>query len=135
MRRWDLTARPATGRRQVRAAATAVESDYAALCERLREISSLGQISGLLGHDEQVFMPPGAAASRAAQKAALAGVTYEKSVDAELGALIDRLAAKMDRIEDPVQRAVVRDAQVGPHGRAARNPAGVTHTRRAASPP
>jgi Zn-dependent M32 family carboxypeptidase len=38
-----------------------------------QEMSNLAGISGLLGWDELVMMPAGAAASRAAQKATLAG--------------------------------------------------------------
>lgn len=51
---------------------------YAELAKRLREISTLNGISGLLGWDEMVMMPPGAAASRGAQKEVMAGVTYDK---------------------------------------------------------
>ncbi len=36
------------------AATAAPGSDYATLCERLREISALNGVSGLLGWDEQV---------------------------------------------------------------------------------
>jgi hypothetical protein len=56
-----LAARPAPPRRRVAAMATAgaaaapaaVKADYDALCERLREISALNGVSGLLGWDEQ----------------------------------------------------------------------------------
>lgn len=75
------------------AAPAGVKADYAALCERLKEVSALSGVSGLLGWDEQVMMPPGAAELRARQGAALAGVIYEKETDAALGALLTRLAA------------------------------------------
>ena len=52
--------------------------DYASLCEKLREISTLGGIGGLLQWDEAVMMPAGAAESRGKQKSVLAGVVYEK---------------------------------------------------------
>lgn len=86
-----------------------VSQTYDALTKKLKEVSALGGISGLLGWDEmvrnlkqlqqaweshwdqyrpsnccaysllQVMMPAGAAESRAAQKSALAGVLYEAS--------------------------------------------------------
>ena len=39
-----------------------------------------------------VMMPPGAAASRGAQKAAMAGVIYDKETDKELGVLLEKLS-------------------------------------------
>lgn len=61
------------------------------LCERLREIERLSGISGLMGWDEQVMMPEGAADARNKQKAALAAVIYEKQTDPALGRLIREL--------------------------------------------
>lgn len=52
--------------------------DYQSLCDKLREISTLGGIGGLLQWDESVMMPAGAAESRGKQKSVLAGVVYEK---------------------------------------------------------
>eukprot|EP00808_Paulinella_micropora_P015063 g23630.t1 len=83
-------------------------SSYDELCDRLREINVLGGVSGLLGWDEQVMMPQGAAALRAKQSSALAGVLYEKSTDKELGKLISRL--KHQSLADAWKEAVVRDA-------------------------
>ncbi|PNW70823.1 hypothetical protein CHLRE_17g734900v5 [Chlamydomonas reinhardtii] len=105
------------GRRQSvrgRATATAVPKDtkkaYEMLCERLKELSALGGISGLLGWDEMVMMPAGAANSRGAQKSALAGVMYDKKTDPTLGALLETLRAAPAGALDPVAAAVVRDA-------------------------
>ena len=53
--------------------ATAAQS-YKVLKGLLQEVSALSEIQGILGYDEQVFMPAGAAASRAAQKGALAKI-------------------------------------------------------------
>ncbi|KAG2487712.1 hypothetical protein HYH03_013711 [Edaphochlamys debaryana] len=83
---------------------------YDALCDRLKEVSVLGGISGLLGWDEMVMMPPGAADSRGAQKSALAGVLYDKKTDPVLGQLLDALKAAPPGALDPYQAAVVRDA-------------------------
>ncbi len=54
------------------------DQDYHSLCDKLREISTLGGIGGLLQWDEAVMMPAGAAESRGKQKSVLAGVVYEK---------------------------------------------------------
>ena len=54
------------------------DQDYESLCDKLREISTLGGIGGLLQWDEAVMMPTGAAEARGKQKAVLAGVVYEK---------------------------------------------------------
>ena len=94
-------------RSRVRAMAT-TSADYTALSDRLREVSHLSGVSGLLGWDEQTMMPDGAAELRAKQQAALAGVVYEKETAAELGQLLQRLQATP--LPDPWQAAVVRDA-------------------------
>ncbi|GFR49967.1 hypothetical protein Agub_g12106, partial [Astrephomene gubernaculifera] len=100
------------------AAAAAAPSDvpqepaqaYEALCGRLRELSALNGISGLLDWDEMVMMPAGSADSRGAQKAALAGVMYDKQTDPQLGALLAVLRAAPKGSLDEVQSSVVRDA-------------------------
>ncbi|GLC44578.1 hypothetical protein PLESTM_001617300 [Pleodorina starrii] len=92
------------------AAPTEPAQAYDALCERLKEISSLNGIAGLLDWDEMVMMPPGAAGSRASQKAALAGVLYDKETDPQLGALLEALKAAPGETLNEVQAAVVRDA-------------------------
>ncbi|KAK9815482.1 hypothetical protein WJX72_004432 [[Myrmecia] bisecta] len=93
----------------VAAPAEAVQQDYNSLCEKLREVSALGGISGLLGWDEQVMMPDGAAASRAAQQAVLAGVIYDKQTDAALGELLSKLDGPKESLGQ-YEAAVVREA-------------------------
>jgi carboxypeptidase Taq len=65
-------------------------------------------VSGLLGWDEQVQMPPGAAELRSQQQQVLAGVLFEKETAPELGALLQKLAASPP--EGVWEKAVVRDA-------------------------
>ena len=60
------------------ALATHAPVAYGKLCEKLKELSNLNSISGLIGWDELTFMPKNAANARAAQKATLAGVVYDK---------------------------------------------------------
>ena len=66
-------------------------------------------------------MPSGAAALRARQGAALAGVVFEKETDAALGALLARLGAADLAAAglDDFERATVRDAARAFHRRAA----------------
>lgn len=62
--------------------------------------------------DEMVMMPAGAASSRAAQKAAMAGILYDKQTSPELGELLQKLdSAEESEGFDPFQRAVIREAR------------------------
>ena len=65
------------------------KDSYELLKTRLRETNALQEINGILGYDEQVFMPPGAAAARAEQKATLAKLIHEKSTGDEMRAAIE----------------------------------------------
>lgn len=89
----------------------AVVRDYDALAAKMKDLSALGGISGLLGWDEMTMMPAGAVASRAAQKGALASVLHSKATDAELGELLRRLAASDMAELNAYQRASVREAR------------------------
>jgi carboxypeptidase Taq len=62
---------------------------YDLLTGRLEEISRLGGVMSTLHWDQEVMMPPGAAAARANQMAAMAGVLHEKSTDPALGDLLN----------------------------------------------
>jgi len=88
----------------------AVQQDYEVLASKLREISSLGGISGLLGWDEMTMMPAGAVQSRASQKKALASVLHEKSTDPVLGELLSKLEQADLQSVDAYQQANVREA-------------------------
>ncbi len=65
--------------------------EYRELLGRLRELSALEQAASLLAWDEQTYMPPGGAADRAKQKAALSGVIHERLTSKEMGRLIRAL--------------------------------------------
>jgi len=88
-----------------------IKENYDQLCTKLKDVSALCGISGLLGWDEMVQLPPGAAQARASQKAALAAVIHEKSTDEKIGGLLSRLEAS-DLLSslDPYQCATVREA-------------------------
>jgi carboxypeptidase Taq len=61
------------------------------LKNRLKEIYDLQNIYFLLGWDEATYMPPGGAAARARQSALLGQIVHEKSMDPNLGKLLDEL--------------------------------------------
>ena len=82
---------------------------YLSVSKKLSEITHLDGISGLLGWDEMVMLPPGSSASRGAQKEVLAGITYDKKADGELGGLLETLNSNSAELSD-VQKANVRIA-------------------------
>jgi hypothetical protein len=84
--------------------------DYDALAAKLKDISALSGISGLLGWDEMTMLPPGAADARAAQKGALASVIHSKSTDASIGELLERLQTADLNGLNAYQRATIREA-------------------------
>lgn len=86
-----------------------MEGKYDEVAKKLREITALEGISGLLGWDEMVMLPSGSSGCRGDQKAALAGVLYDKRTDATLGKLLADLKQSGDGLNQ-VQSAVVRDA-------------------------
>jgi carboxypeptidase Taq len=63
------------------------------LKSRLLEIYDLQNAGSLLGWDEATYMPPGGAPARGRQSALLARIAHEKSIDPELGKLLDELQA------------------------------------------
>ena len=76
---------------------------------KLREITALEGISGLLGWDEMVMLPAGSSGSRGAQKSALAGVIYDKKTDKGLGEALSILKQSTVDLNN-IQIANVRDA-------------------------
>ena len=79
--------------------ATAKES-YDKLKVLLREANALQEIDGILGYDEQCFMPAGAAAARADQKAALAKILHERRTGGEMREAIDGVRGIADQLDD-----------------------------------
>ncbi len=65
--------------------------EYRELLEKARELSVLDQAASLLAWDEQTYMPPGGAADRARQKAALSGILHERLTSRDMGRLIRAL--------------------------------------------
>jgi len=103
-----VTASASSGQQSSAAINKAKYGELAGLC---KEIETLNGIKGLLGFDEMVSMPSGAANSRNEQKSILSGVIYEKSTAPRLKQLIDDLSkADLSSLESDYERANVRDA-------------------------
>ena len=68
-----------------------MEKKIAALKSMLNDISDLGQAIGLLGWEQQTYMPPGAAESRGNQQALLGRLAQEWATSPKLGKLLDEL--------------------------------------------
>ena len=82
---------------------------YELLVESTKRLHSLGTVAELLGWDEQVNLPPGAAEQRAAQRSALAGATHAVASDPRLGEWLSALEADATLTTD--QRIVVKEAR------------------------
>ena len=82
---------------------------YDELLERLRDIDLIGQIGGLVSWDQEVLMPPKAAALRAEQLAWISKTGHQRLTDPRIGELLDELEST-DGLDD-VQAANVRLAR------------------------
>jgi carboxypeptidase Taq len=81
---------------------------YDALKSVVREVTALGEVEGLLSYDEQCFMPPGAAAARAAQKGALATATHALATGGAMRAAVEALRGREGDLPTPRMQANVR---------------------------
>ncbi|WP_207478047.1 carboxypeptidase M32 [Arenibaculum pallidiluteum] len=70
---------------------------YAALEARFRRCAAIGDALGILQWDSETLMPPGAAAGRAEQLAALKVLSHEILTDPRTGALLDEAEAEAAR--------------------------------------
>jgi carboxypeptidase Taq len=68
---------------------------YQQLVKHLGEIRNLGTVGGLLGWDQQVMMPAGAAPVRAAQMAILSRITHEMLTGDETARLLEEAEGEM----------------------------------------
>jgi carboxypeptidase Taq len=95
--------------------------EYLELLGRLRRLQVLGEVGGLLGWDEQVNLPPGAAAGRGAQMSLLAELAHREATAPELGRALEACEAAVGSL-DADARVVVAAARVD-FDRATRVPA------------
>jgi carboxypeptidase Taq len=69
------------------------------LREIVGEITDLVYASGLLGWDQQTYMPPAGSAGRGYQFATLARLIHQRSTAAETGRLLEDLNARIDELD------------------------------------
>lgn len=100
----------------------AASSEIGELSRRLRRIHVLGSVAGLLGWDEQVNLPSGAAEQRGAQQALVAELTHAAASAPELGALIDDAEARVAHGELSADERTVVVAARRDYDRATRLP-------------
>jgi carboxypeptidase Taq len=87
------------------------EAKFEELRTRLAEVNDLGRTMALLGWDQQVMMPRGAAASRAEMMATVGRIAHVKFTDPAVGRLLDELTDWAGRHEyDSFEASLVRVA-------------------------
>lgn len=69
----------------------AEKTKYTQLVGLLNEIEDLTNVLGLLGWDQETYMPPGGAQDRSYQKATITRIIHLKSTSDEIGELLDDL--------------------------------------------
>ena len=98
------------------------DSELAELVQAVQRAHTLGTVAELLGWDEQVNLPPGAAEMRAGQHAALAEVLHAAASHPRIGELLARLEARPAGALDADALAIVAQARRD-YDRATRLPA------------
>lgn len=84
-----------------------MQESWASLQERIGELESLQEISGVLSWDQQTMMPAGGAAARGRHLALVGALSHDKLVDAAVGDWLSDLEAHRKQLS-PVQAASVR---------------------------
>ncbi|KAF9171532.1 hypothetical protein BGX21_007816 [Mortierella sp. AD011] len=89
---------------------------YEKLSVRLKDIGHLNSISGLLQWDQEVMMPPKAAAARAMQSSVLAGLTHDAQTSSVLGSILEELEKRkqtedLSKVLNPYELANIRIAR------------------------
>ncbi|MGI9241019.1 MAG: carboxypeptidase M32 [Verrucomicrobiales bacterium] len=71
---------------------------YDSLCQLSGEIAILGNVSAVLGWDQETYLPPKGVAHRAEQLAQLSGMIHRRSTSQEFGDLISRCEDSIDAL-------------------------------------
>jgi carboxypeptidase Taq len=85
------------------------ESAMSELVTLVKRADTLGTVGDLLGWDEQVNLPPGAAEQRAAQQAAIASVQHAAASEPRIGEMLQRLGSSAALSSE--QKAIVTHAR------------------------
>ncbi|QOJ01274.1 MAG: carboxypeptidase M32 [Phycisphaeraceae bacterium] len=75
--------------------------EYRELCRLVREASTLGSVSSLLGWDQETYLPPKGVAARAEQQGLLAGITHERKTHPRVGELLAACEGEVGRVIEP----------------------------------
>src|SRR5258708_9117908 len=84
---------------------------YSALVKKLKRTHTLGTVSGLLGWDEQVNLPPDSADQRAEQMALLAELSHAAATDVEIGRGLSKLEKESQGALSAEDWVVIRQAR------------------------
>src|SRR5580658_2137642 len=85
----------------------APEKAYEELIDRMKEIALLGNTAGVLGWDQEVYMPGAAAPYRADQLSLLAGMLHQKFTDPAVGDWISQAESSKPLVSDPLSDSAV----------------------------
>lgn len=83
--------------------------EFRELAGELRAVATLRSVAGLLGWDQETYMPDAAGGARAEQAGALAGLIHERATSARLGGLIERARSACTE-GDGAWAAAIREA-------------------------
>jgi carboxypeptidase Taq len=83
------------------------ERAYGDLIQRMKEIAVLGNTAGILGWDQEVYMPPANAPYRAEQLSLLAGMCHHKFTDPQVGEWIAQAESSKSLTSDPLSDTAV----------------------------
>jgi carboxypeptidase Taq len=83
------------------------EQAYEELLRRMKELALLGNTAGVLGWDQEVYMPGANAPYRAEQLSLLAGMCHQKFTDSVVGDLITQAEASKNLTNDPLSDSAV----------------------------
>ncbi|MFH2040399.1 MAG: carboxypeptidase M32 [Chloroflexota bacterium] len=99
-----------------------MQEQFNQLKDKLADISNLSRAMGLLGWDQQTYMPPAAAESRGNQLALLGKLAQEMSISPELGKLIDRLKEFLPDLDPDSDEACIISVSSKDYDKATRVP-------------
>src|SRR5215213_2712193 len=82
---------------------------YAELTRHLRETATLASIEGLIGWDQETYMPPKAAVFRGEQMAAITAIIHERRTSPRMGELLAECEADAALAADEAAAANLRE--------------------------
>ena len=81
---------------------------YDAYKERLTKIADIGYSIGVLGWDQETYIPEKGAEKRAQQIATLSGIVHEQFTDKELGKILKKLNDSPKKLTEKQKRNVTQ---------------------------